>query len=66
MPDYIPQADAAFDTWQTNYVTAFAANAAALGFDPLADVATLISAQGLWTTSYAAHRTAQADAKAAI
>ena len=65
MPDYIPQADATFDTWQINFVTYFVANAAALGFDPIADVLTLNLAQGVWAGSYAAHTTAQADAKAA-
>ncbi len=65
MPDYIPQADAAFDTWQTNYVTAFAANAAALGFDPLVDVPALTAVQTVWNGSYAAHTTAQAAAQGA-
>ncbi|MCH7945104.1 MAG: hypothetical protein IIC73_03700 [Armatimonadetes bacterium] len=60
--DYIPHSDAAFDTWQTNYVTAFAANAAALGFDPLVDVPALTAVQTVWNGSYAAHTTAQAAA----
>ena len=63
MADYIPKADAAFDTWQTNYVTAFAANAAALGFDPLVDVPALTAVQTVWNGSYAAHTTAQAAAE---
>ena len=63
--DYIPHADATFDTWQINYVTYFVANAAALGFDPLGDVATINAAQTAWDGSYAAHTTAQAAAKSA-
>ena len=65
MPDYIPRTDSLFDTWQTNFVTFFNANAAGLGFDPLVDVPALNTAQGVWNGSYAAHTTAQADAKAA-
>ena len=63
--DYVPHSDAAFDTWQTNYVTFFAANAVALGFDPLVEGLALTAAQGVWAGAYAAHTTAQADAKAA-
>lgn len=65
MPDYVPQGDATFDTWQINFVTYFTANAAALGLDPVADVLALGTAQTSWTGSYAAHTTAQADAVAA-
>ena len=38
MPDYIPQADGAFDAWQANFVTSATANAAALGLDPVTDI----------------------------
>ena len=65
MADTIQQADAAFDAWQTNYVTYFEANAAALGFDPVTDVMAINMAQSVWNDSYLAHRRAQADAKAA-
>lgn len=64
MADYIPRTDAAFDTWQINFVTYFVANAVALGF-ALADATALSTAQGDWDVSYAGHTTAQADAKAA-
>jgi hypothetical protein len=65
MPDYIPQADASFDTWQTNFVTFFNANAAALGFDPLVDVPALAAVQTDWNSTYAAHTAAQASAQGA-
>ena len=63
--DYIPHSDATFDTWQINYVTYFVANAAALGFDPIADVLTINNAQTAWGGSYSGHTTAQAAAVAA-
>ena len=65
MADYIPQADASFDTWQTNFVTFFNANAAALGFDPLVDVPALAAVQTDWNGSYASHTAAQASAQGA-
>ena len=65
MPDYIPQADASFDTWQTNFVTFFNANAAVLGFNPLVDVPALAVVQTDWNGAYAAHTAAQASAQGA-
>ena len=65
MADYIPRTDATFDTWQINYVTYFAANAVALGFDPLVEGLALGLTQTAWANGYAGHTTAQADAKAA-
>ncbi len=38
MPDCIPQSDGDFDAWQINFITYAAANAAALGLDPLLDI----------------------------
>ncbi len=65
MPDYIPSPDGDFDTWQDNFVTYAAANAAALGLDPLLDIPPLTAAQTTWTADYPAHATAQAAAEAA-
>ena len=65
MADYVPRSDPTFDTWQINFVTYFVANAAALGFDPIGDVAAINNAQTAWTGSYAAHTVAQAAAIAA-
>ncbi len=65
MPDYIPGADGNFDVWQINFVTYAAANAAALGLDPLVDIPPLTAAQGVWTTDLAANAAAQAAAQAA-
>ena len=63
--DYIPHSDAAFDTWQINFVTYFVANAAALGFDPLIEGSALTTAQSSWSVSYSAHIAAQAAASSA-
>jgi hypothetical protein len=65
MAGYVPAADAEFDGWQENWVTFAAANAAALGLDPLVDIPAIQAAQTLWDTDYEAHLTAQAAAQAA-
>ena len=65
MPDYIPRPDAEFDSWQTTWLTYAAANAAALGLDPLIDIPAIQAAQGSWDTDYDGHLTAQASAQAA-
>jgi hypothetical protein len=65
MADYIPAADADFDGWQANWVTYAAANAAALGLDPLTDIPAIQAAQTAWDADYDAHLTAQAAAQAA-
>jgi hypothetical protein len=63
--DYIPAPDAEFDGWQANWVTYAAANAAALGLDPLIDIAAIQAAQTAWDTDYDGHLTASAAAQAA-
>ncbi len=65
MADYIPAPDAEFDSWQVNWVTYAAANAAALGLDPLVDIPAIQAAQTAWDTDYDGHLTAQAAAQAA-
>ncbi len=65
MPDYIPQSDGNFDAWQINFITYAAANAAALGLDPLLDIPPLTTAQATWTSDYPANTAAQAAALAA-
>ena len=65
MPDYIPRPDAEFDGWQQNWVTYAAANAAALGLDPLIDIPAIQAAQTAWDTDYDGHLTAAAAAQAA-
>ena len=62
MPDYIPGADGAFDSWQDVFVAYVVANAVAVGVDP-ADVTALTGVQATWTSSYPAHGTAQANAQ---
>jgi hypothetical protein len=58
--DYIPGADAAFDTWQTQFATYLNANLAALGLAPAdPDVAALNAACGDWQAKYPAHIAAQ-------
>lgn len=64
MADYIPGSDGSFDTWQGVFVTYVAANATALGVDPV-DVALLSSARTSWTSTFVAHGTAQASAQSA-
>ena len=63
--DYIPRPDGGFDAWQANFITYATANAAALGLDPLADIAPLTTVQGTWSTDYAANTAAQAAAQSA-
>lgn len=63
-PDYIPEADAAFHAWQTNFVAYVNANFAALGLTA-ADTTALGNAQVPWKTGYPAHVAAQAAAIAA-
>ena len=64
MPDYIPPADAAFDTWAVNFVNYVLANTAALGL-VAGDIAALGMAHSAWRTAYPAHTAAQAAAQAA-
>ena len=64
MADYIPAADAAFDTWAANFVTYVGANFAALGLGAV-DIVAVVTAHATWTTDYPAHTTAQAAAQAA-
>ncbi len=63
MAGYVPAADAPFDGWQENWVTYAAANAAALGLDPLVDIPAIQAVQASWNTDYDAHVTAQAVAQ---
>ncbi len=63
--DYIPHPDGEFDAWQDNFITYASANAAALGLDPLIDIAPLTAAQTTWTTERAANTAAQAAAESA-
>lgn len=65
MADYIPSPDGDFDTWQQAFVTYLSANAVALGLDPLTDIPPIVSAQGVWTTDFAANASAQTAAQAA-
>ena len=65
MADYIPAPDAEFDSWQVNWVTYAAANAAALGLDALVDIPAIQTAQTAWDTDYDGHLTASAAAQAA-
>ena len=63
--DYVPGPDAEFDSWQVNWVTFAAANAAALGLDPLIDIPAIQAAQTAWDTDFDGHLTASAAAQAA-
>lgn len=65
MADYIPAPDAEFNAWQGNFLSYATANAAALGLDPLVDIPPLTAAQGVWTTDFPAHVTAQNTAQSA-
>jgi len=65
---YIPDPDAQFDTWQTQYATYLNANLAALGLPvvpPDPDVTALNVARTDWQTKYPAHIAAQDAAQAA-
>ena len=63
--NYIPRPDAEFDGWQVNWVTFAAANAVALGLDPLIDIPVIQAAQTAWDGDYDGHLTAAAAAQAA-
>ena len=63
--NYIPRPDGDFDAWQANFIAYATANAAALGLDPLVDIPPLTTAQGTWTTDFAANTSAQAAAQSA-
>ncbi|MCK5644055.1 MAG: hypothetical protein KAJ19_24870 [Gammaproteobacteria bacterium] len=64
MPDYIPPADAAFDTWADNFVNYLVPNSPALGL-LAADIAALGTAHPAWRAAYFAHTAAQTAAQAA-
>jgi hypothetical protein len=64
MPDYMPQGDAAFDTWQANFVSVVSGDLAAYGLGT-ADMMPVTTAQTAWAASYPAHATAQAAAQSA-
>ncbi|HWL95456.1 MAG TPA: hypothetical protein VNT79_18200 [Phycisphaerae bacterium] len=64
MADYIPPADAEFNSWQTNFVDYASANMVALGLG-LADLAPITAAQSEWETAFPAHVTAVASAESA-
>jgi hypothetical protein len=62
--DYIPAADAQFDTWQANFVSYVNAHLADLGLDA-PDVVDLNDAAATWTSDYPARIAAWAAAQAA-
>jgi hypothetical protein len=64
MADYIPGADADFNTWQNNFIANLNAHKADFGLAD-ADLAPLNAAQQGWTDGYAAHIAAQAQAEGA-
>ena len=64
MPDYIPPADPAFDTWEANFVNYVLGNFATLGL-VVGDVADVGTAHTAWTVAYPANSTAQTAAQAA-
>ena len=64
MADFIPQADAAFDTWQANFMTVVGGNPTAYGLIA-SDLVPATALQGTWATAYPAHITEQAAAQAA-
>jgi hypothetical protein len=64
MPDYIPAADADFNTWLTNFLSFASANLAALGL-VVGDVTPSQTAATQWNTDYAAHVATQAAAQGA-
>ncbi len=63
MADYIPAADAAFDSWGTNFVNYITANFAALGL-AAADIVAVGTAQATWAVAYPALAAAQSAAQA--
>ena len=62
--DYIPDGDARFDAWQSNFVTYVNDHLAELGLNA-ADVAGLNGSAASWTSDYPAHGAAQSAARAA-
>jgi len=54
MPDYIPQRDAEYNTWITNFQFYVAAHAAELGLTP-AQALEVLNAKTIWALSYSAH-----------
>ena len=62
--DYIPDGDARFDAWQSNFVTYVNDHLADLGL-VAADVAGLNGSAASWTGDYPAHGAAQSAARAA-
>lgn len=64
MADYVPAADAEFNSWQANFVEYANDNLAALGLDA-ADMAPIDAAQVEWDSDFPAHVTAVAAAESA-
>jgi len=64
MPDYIPNPDPQFNTWEQNFVSTVNGNLAAYGL-VAADMTPVTTAQTAWNSSYPDHQTAQAAAQAA-
>ncbi len=64
MPDYIPNNDAEFNTWQLNFVSALQASPTELGIAE-AELTTLLTVQSNWETAYENHTQAQAAAQSA-
>ena len=62
--DYIPDGDARFDAWQSNFVTYVNDHLADLGL-LAADVAGLNGSAASWSSDYPAHGAAQSAARAA-
>ena len=62
--DFIPGADAAFDTWQANFMSVVGANPTAYGL-VASDLVPASALQLTWAAAYPAHITAQAAAQAA-
>jgi hypothetical protein len=62
--DYIPGADAEFNTWQQNFITSLTSNKATFGLSD-ADLGSLTAAQTEWTDAYTGHTAAQAAASGA-
>lgn len=64
MAGYVPDPDGDFDSWQANWVTYAAANAAALGL-AAADVTAIQTAQTAWGTKFTDHVAKQNAARSA-
>ncbi len=63
--DFIPDADAQFDSWEENFVTKLATHAAALGYTP-DEVAAITGNIAGQRSKYATSQAAKAAAKAAV